>query len=189
MRRMIWPCLLPLALVLLAGCGGKRAAVTITPKTATVQPGDSAWFTATVSGPRNTAVNWSLTETAGEIFQGLYNAPKRAGTFHVVAASAADPKAVAAATVTVPPMPVILQPIMVTQRKGSAKPIQFTATAIDETGEHPTGVTWRVIEKSGGSISAKGVYTPPARAGTYHVEAAAKSDPTKTAQALVMIMN
>ncbi|MHB0937252.1 MAG: hypothetical protein ACYDCO_15745 [Armatimonadota bacterium] len=189
MPRMIWPCLFAFALVL-SGCGAKRAAVTITPKTATVQPGDSAWFTAMVTGAENTAVSWSLAESEGDIFQGLYNAPKRAGTFHIIAASTADPDAVAAATITVPPMPVILQPIMVTLplRKGALKPIAFTATAIDETGEHPTDVTWRVVEKGGGTITSAGVYTPPAKAGAYHIEAASKADPSKTVEAMVMIM-
>jgi len=189
MRWMIWPCLLALALML-TGCG-KRTAVTISPKAATIQPGDSAWFTAAVTGPRNTAVSWSLAEQgSGEIFQGLYNAPKRAGTFHLIAASTADPKTVAAATITVSPMPVILQPIMVTlPLKGhSPKPVQFTATAIDETGEHLTDVTWRVLEKGGGSISAKGVYTPPAKAGTYHVEAVSKVNTKATAIAGIYIM-
>ena len=190
MCRMIWPCLLAFAL-LPAGCG-KRATVTISPQTATVQPGDPAIFTATVTGAKNTAVSWSLAERdGGEVFDGMYTAPKRAGTFHVVAASDADPQATTTAVINVPPMPVILEPIMVTLplRNGSMpEPIEFTATAIDETGEHRTEVTWHVVEKGGGSITPAGVYTPPAKAGMYHIEAAAKSDPATTAQALVMIM-
>lgn len=189
MHRMTWPCLLALALVL-TGCG-KHAAVTISPRTATVQPGDPAIFTATVTGVKNTAVTWGLVEKdGGEVWDGMYNAPKRAGTFHIVAASEANPKATTVAVITVPPKPVIIDPIMVTLplRNGrAAGPVAFTATAIGETGEHPAAVTWRVVEQDGGSITPAGVYTPPAKAGTYHVEAVSQDDPKAIAVAGVYI--
>jgi hypothetical protein len=192
MRRTIPPLIFAIALIVLAGCGAKHITVTVTPPEATLQPGDSAWFSATVSGARNTGVNWSLAEPrAGEVFLGLFNAPKRAGTFHITAASVEDPKAHAIATVTVLPMPVVLDPIMVTlplDKVKASAPIAFTATAIDESGEHPVSVTWNVREKDGGDITHEGAYTPPLNPGSYHIEAVAKEDPAKKAVALVTVM-
>ena len=61
-------------------------------------------FTASVVGPSNTAVNWSVQEGAsgGTITSGgLYTAPATHGTYHVVATSAADATRTATATLTV----------------------------------------------------------------------------------------
>ncbi|WP_049760102.1 glycosyl hydrolase family 28-related protein [Anaeromyxobacter dehalogenans] len=79
-------------------------AVAIGPSSAAVTAGGSAQFTATVSGSTNTAVTWSVQEGAagGTVTaSGLYTAPATAGTYHVVATSAADPSRSAAAAVTV----------------------------------------------------------------------------------------
>src|SRR5579871_4247887 len=67
--------------------------VTISPTTATVAPGATRGFTATVTGTSNTAVTWAVQEgsSGGSInTNGVYTAPGSAGTFHVVATSAAD---------------------------------------------------------------------------------------------------
>ena len=51
---------------------------------------------------------------------------------------------------------------------------QFTATV---TGALDTVVTWSVKEgATGGSITTAGLYTAPAKAGTYHVVATSKAD-------------
>jgi len=175
----------------LAGCG-KPVTVAIDPPAATLQPGDSMRFTATVTGARNTDVNWTITEQgSGELHQGLYNAPKRAGIFHISAASVAQPNRNAVATVTIMPMPVVLDPIMVMlplSKAKSSSPVVFTAVAIDESGEHPAAVTWSVREKDGGTITHAGEYTPPLKAGEYHVVATSKDDPEVTAIAGINIL-
>lgn len=61
---------------------------------------------------------------------------------------------------------------------------QFTATV---TGSSNTGVTWSVVEQNGGSVDDTGKYTPPLRAGGYHVLATAQADTSKTAQAAVNV--
>ena len=77
--------------------------VTLSPSTATVAAGQSAAFTATVSGAAGT-VTWSVPEGAagGTVSStGVYTAPATQGTYHVVARSQADPTKSATATVTV----------------------------------------------------------------------------------------
>lgn len=79
-------------------------AVSVTPIAATVPVGGSQTFAATVTGPANTAVNWSVQEgvSGGSITSaGVYTAPSTHGTYHVVATSAYDPSRSATATVVV----------------------------------------------------------------------------------------
>jgi len=55
------------------------------------------------------------------------------------------------------------------------------------TGSANQAVTWGVVETTGGSISAAGLYTAPATAGSFHVKATSAADPTKSAQAPVTV--
>ena len=78
--------------------------VSVSPQTATLQPGGTRQFTATVSGTTNTAVTWSVVEGAsgGTVTQGgLYTAPQSPGTYHVKATSQADQTKSGTASVTV----------------------------------------------------------------------------------------
>ncbi len=63
---------------------------------------------------------------------------------------------------------------------------QFTATV---TGASNTAVTWSIQEGSpaGGTISASGLYTAPAAAGTYHVIATSQADSTVSATMAVTV--
>lgn len=68
------------------------------PKTVYLTYGQTRTFSAVVQGATNTAVVWSVMEgaaggsiAAGAQGRGLYTAPHAAGTFHVIAASQADP--------------------------------------------------------------------------------------------------
>lgn len=60
----------------------------------------------------------------------------------------------------------------------------FVATV---TGTKKTDVTWSVEESNGGTISASGVYTAPATAGTYHVRATSVDDKKKSATAAITV--
>ncbi len=78
--------------------------VAITPAAATVAPGGTETFSATVTGSVNTKVTWTVQEGAagGAITgAGLYTAPSATGIYHVVATSAADTTRSATASVTV----------------------------------------------------------------------------------------
>lgn len=77
--------------------------ISISPTTSTLSVGASATFLASVQGPSNTGVTWSVTEAGGGTISstGVYTAPATKGTYHVVATSVADPTKKATATVTV----------------------------------------------------------------------------------------
>jgi len=60
----------------------------------------------------------------------------------------------------------------------------FLATVTGSTNQL---VTWSVVEASGGSISAAGLYTAPGTAGNFHVKAVSAADTSKSAQAPVSV--
>ena len=123
--------------------------VTISPTSATLQPGQTQQFTATVTGTSNTAVTW--TATGGTISStGLYTAGSTAGSnFSVTATSVADSTKSASAGVTIPAaVTVTISPASATLQPGQTR--QFTATV---TGSSNTAVTWTA---TGGTISSSG---------------------------------
>lgn len=81
--------------------------IAVTPTTATVAPGQSASFSALVTGSTNQTVTWSVVEAAGGTATSTgastatYTAPALAGTYHVMARSQADTARTATATLTV----------------------------------------------------------------------------------------
>lgn len=87
-------------------------------------------------------------------------------------------------TVATPaPVSVTISPATATVQGGSTQ--QYTATAVNGAG---SGVTWSVQEgASGGGVSAAGLYSAPATAGTYHVVARAVADSSKSATATVAV--
>jgi hypothetical protein len=181
-----------------AACDGARApmppaaqeiAVEVSPEDAQVEPAGTVQFAAVVTGTVNTSVTWSVVESGGGTVNGsgLYVAPSSGGTFHVRATSAADATKSGTATVTVqppaPPVSVAVAPA--TGAVDACRPLTFTATVTNATNG---SVTWSVQEgAAGGSITAGGVYTAPATAGTYHVVARSNADPTKTSVAEVVV--
>ncbi len=163
-------------------------AVAVNPPSASLQPGASQAFTASVTGTANAAVAWSVVEVGGGSVdaQGLYTAPDSEGAFHVKATSLADPSKSGEATVMVTaPPPVIavtVNPASVDLQGGAAQ--AFTATV---TGTANTYVSWSVVEAGGGSVTAAGLYTAPGGTGTYHVRATSAADASKSGQATVSV--
>ncbi|WLT30994.1 glycosyl hydrolase family 18 protein [Geothrix sp. PMB-07] len=159
----------------------------INPTAAAVQTTKTQQFTATVTGASNTAVTWSVQETAGGAMDatGLYTAPATAGTYHVIATSVADAtkSATAAVTVTTTPPAVSVSISPATVSLQASKTQQFSATV---TGSSNTAVTWTVQESGGGTVVG-GLYTAPAAAGTYHVVATSAADVSKSATATVKV--
>ncbi|MGC4119944.1 MAG: Ig-like domain-containing protein [Myxococcales bacterium] len=165
-----------------------QVAVAVSPKTAALQVGTSQQFAATVTGTSNTAVTWSVQEAQGGTVSttGFYTAPSIAGTFHVVATSVADATRFDLATVTVttapPPVAVAVSPKVAALQVGASQ--QFNATV---SGTSDTTVTWKVEEAGGGSVSAAGLYTAPAVAGTFHLVATSVADATKSDAATITV--
>jgi hypothetical protein len=165
------------ASLLLGSCGGSSPppppiTVTVTPASATVSPGATTQFLATVTGTTNTAVTWQVNGTPGGSAttgtinaNGLYTAPNtipNPATVTVTAVSSANMSDSGSAmvtvaqqvAVTVSPSPISVA-IFTTQ--------QFTATV---NGLPSTAVTWQVNGTTGGNattgaISTAGLYTAP----------------------------
>lgn len=84
-----------------------------------------------------------------------------------------------------PPQPTVavtIAPLTANLTTGGTQ--TFTATV---TGSSNTSVTWTVSEAAGGTISAAGLYTAPATAGTFHLVATSVADTTKHATATVTV--
>jgi len=101
------------AISALAACMGAGPATTppppavsvsVVPHAASLSPGQSVTFSASVTGSSDGAVVWKVVEgsAAGSISSaGLYTAPSSTGTYRVMATSHADPAANDTATLTV----------------------------------------------------------------------------------------
>lgn len=169
------------------GGGGNPISVAIAPTSASLALNGSQQFTASVTNSSNQAVNWSVQEGAagGAVSaSGLYQAPHNsAGTFHVQAASQADPTKTSSSVVTVH-LGVSVSPTPATLTLGQSQ--SFTATV---TGSSNAAVNWSVQEgEAGGTITAAGVYTAPTNAGgTFHVVAVSQADPTESATAVITV--
>ncbi len=180
--------------------------VSLAPLVAEVPPGGSVAFTASVTGTSNAEVAWSIEEgsAGGSVTpSGLYTAPAAAGTYHLVAASQADPAKLEGATVYVvaqpeakpqaepqPEAPPVTVPVAVSlgpswSTLDACGSVTFRASV---TGSGNTAVLWSVREgQAGGTVSQAGVYTAPSTAGTFHVVAASVADPARSAEATVAV--
>lgn len=84
--------------------GDGSISVELSPPAASMVPGASRTFRATVSGSADRAVTWTVVEgtAGGEVNEaGLYTAPQRTGTYHVRAVSVAAPAVSGTAVVSV----------------------------------------------------------------------------------------
>ena len=162
--------------------GATPIQVTLDRTTATVAPGGTVQFQATVLGTSATDVVWSAPD-GGTITQtGLFTAPQLLGSYRVVATSKADPTKTATAVVTVQnptPVTVMVSPGSVTLAPGATQ--QFTATTSDDSS-----VTWSAPD--GGSITPGGLFTAPLAPGTYRVVATSVTDGKSSGTANVAVM-
>ncbi len=180
-------------LVLVTGCGGGGASpievpisVSISPMAPNLNQGATQSFTAFVTGTSNSAVNWAVQEGAagGSITNtGIYTAPNKSGTFHVIATSQADTTKSQTATVSVAAVGISLTQTAVTLDVGNQFPFMANVT-----GTVNMAVSWAIQEgASGGNITSSGVYTAPGTDGTFHVIATSQADTTQMAMAIVTV--
>lgn len=168
-----------------SGVAPPAVVIGISPVIISLSTGGTEQFTDTVTGTSNTAVNWKALD--GTItLAGLYTAPSTAATDTVTVTSVADPTKSASATVTVtsntPPPPVVTVAVSPTTALLSTNGTQqFTSTV---TGSSNLSVTWT---DTCGTVSASGLYTAPATAGTCTVTATSVADTTKSASARVTV--
>lgn len=170
----------------IASCGGAKSStsgssqvsIKLNQATATVIPGQTQQFTATVTGSDNTAATWNVDSVSGGDPQhgtissaGLYTAPQQPGTHTVTATSVADTTKSASAAVTVQGN-VAITPGSANVVAGATQ--QFQATV---GGQTSSKVTWSVDGVGGGNatvgtISSAGLYTAPSQPGNHTITAA-----------------
>lgn len=187
-----------LAVSFVAACSGTASvtadqpaqtavAVAVNPPSAEVEVAGTVRFAAVVTGTAVTTVDWAVVEGGGGTIDatGRYVAPATAGTFHVRAASVADPTVTATATVTVsPPAPVVVVTVAPTAAADACRTLTLTAAVSGTTNQ---AVTWSVLETDGGTITPAGVYTAPSTAGIYHAVATSQADPTRSASVAITV--
>jgi hypothetical protein len=194
--------ILVLSLMLpIAGCGGAKSttsgssqvSIKLNQSTATLVPGQTQQFTATVTGTDNTALTWKVDNVSGGSPQhgtisssGLYTAPQQSGSHTVTATSVADTTKNASAAVTVQGN-VAVTPGTANLLAGATQ--QFQATV---GGQASTNVTWSVDGVSGGSatvgtISSAGLYAAPSQPGNHTITAANGTDAADNATAAVTV--
>ena len=164
-----------------------REVVEINPENATLAAGESAEFTASVSGIGNARVRWSINRDVGTIAQdGRYTAPAPVPddmTIEVIATSEADAERSAKALVTLKPVTVTLNPKSATALASAY--VRFEAV-LGGTSNH--GVRWTLTGP--GSVSKNGVYFAPkdiSEKKNAQVTATSSADPTKSATAVVRL--
>jgi hypothetical protein len=158
-----------------------QLSISVSPSALSLLTGAQKQFTASVSGSSNTAVSWAAsggTVTSG----GLYTAPSSAGTYTVIASSAADPTKSASAIITVSQptqVAITLSPNAVSLPSGGQQ--QFISYV---SGTANSAVTWSA---TGGTVTSGGLYVAPSTAGNYAILAVSVADPTKSASAAVSV--
>ncbi len=196
---MVFACALTATLL---GCGGNAdnpTALTISPPSATVDPGATASFTATVTGgPAGTGVSWSLIGcsalTCGTLSKATttgvtYTAPATVGTAFTVtltAASTADSNLTAGSTITVPTNASIIT-IQPTSLPSATFGAPYAATLTGTGGTPP--YTWSISQgalPAGLSLSSAGFITGALSGGggtSFTVTLTDSSSPPLTATA------
>jgi len=160
--------------------------VKISPASFSLEFGEYATFSASISGTTDARVRWSIDELGGGTIDegGKYQAPHASGTFHVRATSLADPRRSDFSVVAVrPPVEVSVEPRTATLEFGET--LTFTASV---TGTTNRSVSWSVLESEGGRITAEGVYTAPSVEGTFHIRATSDADPGRSGTASVVLV-
>jgi hypothetical protein len=162
--------------------------ISVTPTSKTLTSGQSATFTASVTGTSNNGVNWSLSPAVGSISNGVYTAPALVTTSQSVtvkATSAADSTKSATAIVSLTPsVSISMTPSSASLTAGQSSTFKATVS-----GSSNTSVDWS-MSPSLGTLAA-GVYTAPATiasAQTVTVTAASAADPTKNVSAHVSLV-
>jgi Bacterial Ig-like domain (group 2) len=164
------------------------ASVAIVPVAVSLAPNSIAQFSATVQGATtNGAVTWSA--SVGSITaSGVYTSPQGHAVGTVTATSVADPTKSASAVVIVAGSRTGTPPtgttISISPAVTSVKPGGTVSFSADVKGSSNKLVTWSC---STGVVSASGLYSAPATAGTAIVTATSVADPTKAAGAVVTV--
>ena len=194
-------CIVASAAVWASGCVGVGAAksstttapsatsIVVSPATAAVAASGQTQFTASIQGVTSgNSVTW--TATIGTITTtGIFTAPAKGGTGTITATSVVDPTKSTTVAVTVAaagqPSDSAVTSVIVSPASGASitgGTVSFSASVLGTTSN--TAVTWKALL---GTITAAGVYTAPAKAGTDTVTATSVADATKFTSSSVTV--
>ena len=156
------------------------------PATLSMETTASHQFTATATNAIDPSITWSIQSGGGTISaSGLYTAPGTTGTATIRATSVEDPTKYDEVVVTValPVAAVVsVSPAVVTLPRSA--PRNFRATV---SGAANTAVTWS-IQLGGGTVSPHGRLLTPNADGLVVLRATSVADPSKYAEAQVVIL-
>jgi hypothetical protein len=165
-------------------------AVTVSPKSASLQTGGMQAFTATVTGTSNTAVTWSVPSGHGTIAQmgtdsATYTAPAIAGMYTLTATSQADASKYDTATVTVTSASIVFTNIPKALFVNDTTQLQASVSGLANTA-----INWSVPSGQG-TVTPTGFYTAPATIpvsdGKATITAASVQVPAISGQAKILI--
>lgn len=194
-RSSALPLGLVLPLLLLTACGPKTAepvagiSIRVLPTSATLLPGQTRTFSATVGGTRDSAIQWSIEggELPGTITSdGLYTAPEVPGVYTLIVTSGADRTKSARATLTVQSNPGVV--VKIEGGDIDLRPNQTHDFAALVSGTDDKAVVWSIDEPNGGSIDSDGLYVAPLVVGTYTVRATSTVDPARSGTAKAYVV-
>lgn len=156
---------------------GDTVRVSVSPAATSLLPGGTTTLSATVTGTADTAVDWTIILPDGGCVidaSGKFTAGTTPGTYTVRAVSRANPGAFALAQVTVSNITLALDNHAVTLDQGETQ--IFTPTL---TGTTNLLVDWKVLGGTAAAVRQAGpyVYTAPAAAGTYLLQASSAANP------------
>ena len=176
--------------IVLAANAPPPVSINLSPGSVSLNPGQSATFTPTISGTSNTAVMWLLTPNVGSIVNGVYTAPSSVSsqqTITITATSQADSTKTAASSITLTPnpAPVTIRLSPATVMLKASQSATFTAAI---GGSSNTAVTWSLSPNVGSVVN--GVYTAPSTVSsqeTITITATSQADSTKKAVSSVVL--
>lgn len=137
------------------------------------------------TGSYSSAVTWS--SSGGAITtSGLFTAPAAAGAVTITATSTQDATKSGAASVMVQATAPTITSVAVTCSPATIVVSGTTqcAATVQGTGSYSSAVTWSA---SGGTITAAGLFTAPAAAGTVRITATSTQDSTKSGSVPVTV--
>ena len=171
----------------LAGCGDDVVVepdpgITLTPQSASLQVGQSAQFSATVSGLANKTVNWTSSDQAKATVDATGKVTAvAAGTASIIATAAGDQNVKASAVVTISAVNKGVSKVDVSPTNEIIKVgdfLQLTANVTRDPGVAGT-VTWTSSAQAVATVDATGKVTGVTN-GSAVITAASTVDPTVT---------
>ncbi len=166
---------------------GDAIRVAVSPNPASLLPGGTATFSAAVTGTANTAVDWTLDAPSNGCTinsAGLFTASSFPGVYTIRATSRADQSVSGTAQAVVSNISLALDTHEATLDQGQAQ--LFVPTLAGTTNQL---VDWSILGSSASAVRQAGpyLYTAPAAAGQFVLQAASVANPQARDLAMITV--